>query len=89
MVACGRGFTVAVKEDGELLAWGDGRQGHLGLGAVLHQQEPARAGGPGCLPTSASAWPRPAAATCWWWWRTGRSSGSDFYGRLGLGDEQP
>ena len=46
MAACGRDFTVAVTEDGELFAWGEGRHGHLGLGAVLHQQQPARAGGP-------------------------------------------
>ena len=46
MAACGRDFTVAVTEDGELFAWGDGEHGHLGLGAVLHQQQPARAGGP-------------------------------------------
>ena len=46
MAACGIYFTVAVTEDGELLAWGAGRYGHLGLGAVLHQQQPARAGGP-------------------------------------------
>jgi alpha-tubulin suppressor-like RCC1 family protein len=30
MAACGVDLTVAVTEDGELLAWG-----HLGLGAVL------------------------------------------------------
>ena len=35
MAACGRDFTVAVTEDGELFAWGDGRDGHLGLDAVL------------------------------------------------------
>ena len=46
MAACGSDFTVAVTEDGELFAWGEGRHGHLGLGAVLHQQQPARAGGP-------------------------------------------
>ncbi len=46
MAACGSDFTVAVTEDGELLAWGEGGHGHLGLGAVLHQQQPARAGGP-------------------------------------------
>jgi len=34
-----------VTEDGELLAWGEGRHGHLGLGAVLHQQQPVRARG--------------------------------------------
>jgi len=43
MAACGWDFTVAVTEDGELFAWGDGRDGHLGLGTVLHQQQPARA----------------------------------------------
>ena len=46
MAACGSDFTVAVTEDGELFAWGEGGYGHLGLGAVLHQQQPARAGGP-------------------------------------------
>ena len=46
MAACGEDFTVAVTEDGELLACGQGGQGQLGLGAVLHQQQPARAGGP-------------------------------------------
>ena len=46
MAACGGDFTVAVTEDGELLAWGEGDHGQLGLGAVLHQQQPARAGGP-------------------------------------------
>jgi alpha-tubulin suppressor-like RCC1 family protein len=43
MAACGVDFTVALTEDGELLAWGEGRCGNLGLGAVLHQQKPARA----------------------------------------------
>ena len=42
MAACGWDFTVAVTEDGELLACGQGYQGQLGLGAVLHQQQPAR-----------------------------------------------
>ncbi len=46
MAACGCNFTVAVTEDGELHAWGEGGEGQLGLGAVLHQQQPARAGGP-------------------------------------------
>ena len=39
-------MTVAVTEDGELLACGDGEEGQLALGAVLHQQPPARAGWP-------------------------------------------
>ena len=40
--------TVNRRRDrgGELLAWGDGRQGQLELGAALHQQQPACAGGP-------------------------------------------
>ena len=33
MAPCERRDTVAVTEDGELLAWGDGKHGHLGLGA--------------------------------------------------------
>jgi len=50
MIACGDGSTVAVTEDGELLAWGDGRLGQHGLGAVPHQQL-ARAGGPELRPS--------------------------------------
>jgi alpha-tubulin suppressor-like RCC1 family protein len=59
MAACGDSFTVAVTEDGELIAWDShghvdlwhGRHGHprlwqVGLEAVLQQQEPALAGGP-------------------------------------------
>ena len=46
MAACGNCSTVAVTEEGELLAWGKGEGGHLGLGTLLHQQQPARAGGP-------------------------------------------
>ena len=41
MAAFGRDFTVAVTEDGELLACGEGRHGNLGLGAALHQQQPS------------------------------------------------
>ena len=91
MAACGSDFTVAVTEDGELFAWGAGGHGHLGLGAVLHQQQPARAGGPEMFDNQRI---RLAAAgqchlavvaedgavyTC----------GSGEYGRQGLGDEQP
>ena len=46
MAACGGYFTVGVTENGELYSWGDGSDGQLGLGAVRHQQWPARAGGP-------------------------------------------
>jgi len=91
MAACGWDFTVAVTEDGELFAWGDGGHGHLGLGAVLHQQQPARAGGPEMFDNQRI---RLAAAgqchlavvaedgavyTC----------GYGYNGRLGLGDGQP
>ena len=43
MAACGSDFTVAVTEDGELFACGQGGHGQLGLGAAMHQQQPARA----------------------------------------------
>ena len=89
MVACGGFFTIAMTEDGELLSCGQGMHGQLGLGAVLHQQQPARAGGPELF---ANQRIRLAAAggchlavvaedgavyTC----------GLGFQGRLGLGDE--
>ena len=91
MAACGSDFTVAVTEDGELFAWGEGRHGHLGLGAVLHQQQPARAGGPEMFGNQrirlAAAGGRHlvvvaedgAVYTC----------GLGAYGMLGLGDGQP
>ena len=73
MIACGDGSTVAVTEDGELLAWGDGRLGQHGLGAVLHQQQPARVGVPELFANLRIRWPRPDAATWRWWRRTGQS----------------
>jgi len=91
MAACGNGSTVAVTEDGELLAWGDGQHGELGLGAVLHQHQPARVGG---LELFANQRIRQVAAgyrhlavvaedgavyTC----------GDGFAGQLGLGNRQP
>jgi alpha-tubulin suppressor-like RCC1 family protein len=91
MAACGVNVTVAVTVDGELLAWGDGRHGHLGLGAVQHQQQSARAGRPELFGNQRI---RLAAAgschlavlaedgavyTC----------GAGDRRRLGLGDEQP
>jgi alpha-tubulin suppressor-like RCC1 family protein len=91
MAACGVYLTVAVTEDGELRACGDGRDGHLGLGAVLHQQEPARAGGPELFANqrirlAAAGWCHLAVVaedgavyTC----------GAGLNGRLGLGDVQP
>jgi alpha-tubulin suppressor-like RCC1 family protein len=80
-----------VTEDGELFAWGNGRDGHLGLGAVLHQQQPARAGGPEMfgnqrIRLAAAGWNHLAVVaedgavyTC----------GHRGHGQLGLGDEQP
>ena len=49
MAVCGRDFTVAATEDGELLACGQGDHGQLGLGVVLHQQQPARVGRAGAF----------------------------------------
>ena len=91
MAACGSDFTVAVTEDGELFAWGDGGHGHLGLGAVLHQQQPARAGGPELFDNqrirlAEAGWKHlvvvaedGAVYTC----------GYGGVGQLGLGDGQP
>ena len=91
MAACGSDFTVAVTEDGGLFAWGAGGDGHLGLGAVLHQQQPARAGGPEMFDNqrirlAAAGWSHLAVVaedgavyTC----------GYGGYGQLGLGDGQP
>ena len=91
MAACGGFFTVAVTEDGELLACSDSRDGQLGLGAVLHQHQPARAGGPELLGNQRIRLPAAgechlavvaedgAVYTC----------GSGVWGLLRLGDEQP
>ena len=90
MAACGVHFTVAVTEDGELFAWGEGGHGQLGL-AVLHQQQPARAGGPELFANqrirlAAAGWNHLAVVaedgavyTC----------GRGLHGQLGLGDGQP
>ena len=91
MAACGEDFTVAVTEDGELFAWGEGRHGHLGLGTVLHQQQPARAGG---LKLFANQRIRLAAAGLYHLVVVAEDGavytcGRGLYGRLGLGDEQP
>lgn len=92
MATCGCNCTIAVTEDGELVAWGNGYHGQLGLGAVLHQQRPARPEGWSCMPFSPSAWPRPAAVVA--------EDGALYIcgdgnlrgytpGKLGLGDGQP
>ena len=91
MAVCGRDFTVAVTEDGELFACGQGDQGQLGLGAVLHQQQPARAGGPELF---ANQRIRLAAAGCCHLAVVAEDGavytcGRGDYGQLGLGDGQP
>ena len=45
MAVCGRFFTLAVNEHGDLFSWGRGEDGQLGLGARRRQQQPARVGG--------------------------------------------
>jgi len=91
MAACGLDFTVAVTEDGELFACGKGGQGQLGLGAAMHQQQPARAGG---LELFANQRIRLAAAGSWHLAVVAEDGavytcGLGDWGRLGLGDEQP
>ena len=91
MAACGVYFTVAVTEDGELFACGQGDHGQLGLGAVLHQQQPARAGGPELF---ANQRIRLAAAGCWHLAVVAEDGavytcGRGDCGQLGLGDGQP
>jgi alpha-tubulin suppressor-like RCC1 family protein len=91
MAACGGSSTVAVTEDGELFAWGDGKHGQLGLGAVMHHQRPARAGGPELF---ANQRIRLAAAGLWHLAvvaedGTVYTCGNGGVGRLGLGDVQP
>ena len=91
MAACGGSSTVAVTVDGELLAWGDGRHGHLGLGAVLHQQQSARAGRPELFGNQRIR----LAAAGYRHLAVGPEDGAVYTcgiglpGRLGLGDEQP
>ena len=92
MAACGGLFTtVAVTEQGELFAWGKGEHGQLGLGAVLHQQQPERAGGPELfgnqlIRLAAAGYRHLAVVT-----EDGAvyTCGRGVWGLLGLGDEQP
>jgi len=91
MAACGESFTVAVTEDGELLAFGFGYHGQLGLGAALHQQQPARAGGPELFANqrirlaAAGSWHLAVVAEDGAVYTCGRGD----CGQLGLGDGQP
>jgi alpha-tubulin suppressor-like RCC1 family protein len=90
MAACGVYFTVAVAEDGELLAWGKGEEGQLGL-SVHYAQYPARAGGPELFDNQrirlAAAGYRHLAVVA----EDGAvyTCGHGVYGQLGLGDAQP
>ena len=91
MAACGVHFTVAVTEDGELFACGQGDHGQLGLGAALHQQQPARAGGPELF---ANQRIRLAAACCCHLAVVAEDGavytcGTGLNGRLKFGDGQP
>jgi len=91
MAACGVYFTVAVTEDGELFACGQGDHGQLGLGAVLHQQQPARAGGPELFANQRIR----LAAAGWYHLAVVAEDGAVYTcgrgeeGQLGLGDGQP
>ena len=91
MAACGVYFTVAVTEDGELFACGQGDRGQLGLGAALHQQQPARAGGPELFANqrirlaAAGSYHLAVVAEDGAVYTCGRGD----YGQLGLGDGQP
>ena len=88
MAACGENITVAVTEDGELFACGQGDHGQLGLGAALHQQQPARAGGPELFDNQ-----RIRLAAAGWLHLAVVAEGGAVYtclqGQLGLGDGQP
>ena len=90
MAACGSSSTVAVTVDGELLVCGLGEKGELGLGAVLHQQQPARAGG---LELFGNQRIRLAAAGFVHLAVVAEdgavyTSGCGIFGQLGLGDQQ-
>ena len=49
MVPAESNLSVAVTEDGELLAWGAGEHGHLGLGAAAEGQRTALAADSGSV----------------------------------------
>jgi alpha-tubulin suppressor-like RCC1 family protein len=77
-------------EDGKFYAWGDGRQGQLGLGVIEHLQQPARAGGLELfgnqrLRRTAAGYHHLAVVAD----GAVYTSGDGIYGQLGLGDGQP
>ena len=43
-IACGSGFTLALKADGSLWSWGQNAYGQLGLGDTASRSDPTRVG---------------------------------------------
>ena len=82
-IAAGLGYSLAVRQDGSLWAWGLNDRGQLGLGDTGKSTAPTRVGGE-------DGWVMLAAGTehglalnrtgALWAW------GDNVYGQLGLGD---
>jgi alpha-tubulin suppressor-like RCC1 family protein len=83
LVAAGEDYSLAIKQDGTLWAWGDNRSGCLGLGDIVHRSTPVQVG-------SLNSWSNISAGlsgslaidklgNLWAW-------GENSRGGLGLGD---
>ena len=82
-VACGEAFSLAIKSDGSLWAWGANTYGQLGLGDTSNRSAPEQVGSTGDWVAIAAGDNHALAlrsdGSLWAW-------GRGTYGQLGLGD---